>query len=112
MTRSGPCRCDGHHEMSDLGAICGSVHSGGERVELRVAAPALVRVAWRGANVMTAIAKVAEINEAFRELAAEHLDRIAGGWPGSNWVWGTTTTGISGESTGRSHPSSIEIGTA
>jgi hypothetical protein len=61
---------------------------------------------------MTAIAKVAEINEAFRELAAEDLDRIAGGWPGSNWVWGTTTTGISGESTGRSHPSSIEIGTA
>jgi hypothetical protein len=62
---------------------------------------------------MTAIAKVAEINEAFRELAAEELDRVAGGWPGSNWTWGTTTTtGISGESTGRSHPSSIEIGTA
>jgi hypothetical protein len=98
--------------MSDLGAICGSVHSGGERVELRVAAPALVRAAWRGANVMTAIARVAEINEAFRELAAEELDSVAGGWPGSNWAWGTTTTGISGESTGRSHPSSIEIGTA
>jgi hypothetical protein len=48
---------------------------------------------------MTAIAKVAEINEAFRELAAEELDRVAGGWPGSNWAWGTTTTtGISGES--------------
>ena len=62
---------------------------------------------------MTAIAKVAEINEAFCELAAEELDRVAGGWPGSNWAWGTTTTtGISGESTGRSHPSSIEIGTA
>jgi len=32
---------------------------------------------------MTAIATAAEINEVSRELAAEELDRIAGGWPGS-----------------------------
>src|SRR5262245_5097593 len=26
------CCCDGHHKMSDLGAVCGGGHSGGERV--------------------------------------------------------------------------------
>jgi hypothetical protein len=56
-------------------------------------------------------AKVPEINE----LAAKDLDFVAGGWPGSNWAWGTTTiktTGVSGDATGQGHPNWIEIGTA
>jgi hypothetical protein len=63
----------------------------------------------------TGTAKIAESNEAFRELAVEELDCIAGGWPGSNWAWGTTTittTGISGDATGQGHPNWIELGTA
>jgi hypothetical protein len=56
-------------------------------------------------------AKIAESNEAVRELAVEELDCIAGGWPGSNWAWGTTTiktTGISGDATSQGHPNWIE----
>src|SRR5690348_18114748 len=41
----------------------------------------MVEAAWRGPNVMTAIDRAAEINEAFRELAAEELECIAGAGP-------------------------------
>jgi hypothetical protein len=54
-------------------------------------------------------------NTEVRELAAEDLDCVAGGWPGSNWAWGTTTistTGVRGEAKDQGHPNWIEIGTA
>jgi hypothetical protein len=69
----------------------------------------MIRAAWME-KIMTKTTDNTEV----RELT-EELDRIAGGWPGSNWAWATTTistTGVSGDATGQGHPNWIEIGTA
>jgi hypothetical protein len=65
--------CDGHHAMSDLGAVCERVHSNGESVEPVCPAPATRSLAkWSEAIMTTA-------TDELRELRDDELDSVSGG---------------------------------
>ena len=71
MTRGLPAPCDGHHEMSDLGAACDSDHSGGKRV-----APWLPPQRWmvRAAWIEKIMSKT---NDTSNLATLEHHDTFA-----------------------------------
>jgi hypothetical protein len=64
--------------------------------------------AWMEKTMSKTTTHNSEAHLEVRELSGAELEKVAGGWPGSNWAWGTTTsgsgyTGITGESMGLRH---------